>query len=42
MEHFTLEESQPSLKTLNLIRQVAHAYRTIDLGNGRTGVYCLN
>ncbi len=41
MEYFTHEESQPSLKTLNLIRQIAHSYRAIKI-NGRTEVYCLN
>ncbi len=41
MGYFTQEEKQPSLKTLNLIRQIAYTYRTIKL-NGRTEVYCLN
>ncbi len=41
MGYFTQEESKPSLKTLNLIRQIAYTYRAIKL-NGRTEVYCLN
>ncbi len=42
MEHFTLEEAQPSLKTLNFIRQIAYTYRTVQLDNGTTETYCLN
>jgi len=41
MQHFTLEESNPSKKTLNIIRQIAYTYRIMKMG-GRNEVYCLN
>lgn len=41
MKYFTHEETTPSEKTLNLIKQIAHTYRVIKL-NGRTEVYCMN
>lgn len=41
MKHFTLEEAQPSKKTLDLIRAIAYTYRVINL-NGRMTPYCLN
>ena len=41
MKIFTHEETEPSPRTLNFIREFAHTYRVIDL-SGRHGVYCLN
>jgi hypothetical protein len=41
MTYFTSEESRPSEKTLNLIRQIAYTYRVMKL-NGHNEVYCLN
>ena len=41
MLYFTQEELKPSENTLNLIRQIAHTYRTVQV-NGRREVYCLN
>lgn len=41
MKLFTLEESQPSQKTLNMIRQIAYTYRVIQV-NGKNEAYCLN
>ncbi|MDD7596649.1 MAG: hypothetical protein SPJ90_06265 [Prevotella sp.] len=41
MKYFTREELNPSEATLNLIRQLAHTYRVIDINNKKTS-YCLN
>ena len=41
MKHFTQEELNPSVRTLNIIRQIAYTYRVIKV-NGRKEVYCLN
>jgi len=40
MQYFTSEEN-PSEKTLNIIRQIAHTYRVVE-NNGSTYSYCLN
>jgi hypothetical protein len=40
MQYFTSEEN-PSEKTLNIIRQIAHTYRVVK-SNGNTYSYCLN
>ncbi|SET10287.1 hypothetical protein [Prevotella sp. kh1p2] len=41
MKYFTPEEMKPSEQTLNLIRQIAHTYRVVNI-NGRNESYCLN
>ena len=41
MKHFTPEDTNPSSKTLNIIRQIAYTYRIIKM-NGKNEVYCLN
>ena len=41
MQHFTLEELNPSERTLNIIRQIAHTYRSFAL-KGERYSYCLN
>lgn len=41
MKHFTLEEKNPSNKTLNFIRQIAYTYRVMKM-NGQNEIYCLN
>ena len=41
MQYFTQEELKPSEHVLNIIRQIAYSYRTINV-NGRTEVFCLN
>ncbi len=38
---FTLEELRPSEKTLNLIRQIAHGYRPINI-KGTDIYFCIN
>lgn len=43
MEHSTQQdESNPSIATLEIIRQIAHTYRTLQLSNGGVVAYCLN
>lgn len=37
----TLEEFQPKEKTLNLIRQIAYTYRSLNF-RGEEDFYCLN
>lgn len=41
MKHFTPDDCKPSIKTLNIIRQIAYTYRLIKM-NGKNEVYCLN
>lgn len=41
MQYFTPEELNPSERTLNIIRQIAHTYRVVK-DNGNTLSYCLN
>lgn len=41
MKYFTPEDLRPSENTLNIIRQIAHTYRTFTT-NGRQQSYCLN
>ncbi len=42
MTHFfTSEESRPSEKTINFIKQIAYTYRAIKM-NGRYEAFCLN
>ena len=41
IEVFTHEETTPSETTLNIIRQIAHTYRTLKV-NGKQHTYCLN
>ncbi len=41
MKYFTQEEKKPSIKTLNIIRQIAYTYRVIKM-NGHNEAYCLN
>ena len=41
MNYFTSEELKPSEQTLNLIRQIAHCYKSIQV-NGQRCTYCLN
>lgn len=41
MMYFTYEDLNPSEQTLNLIRQIAYTYRTVDI-NGKVESYCLN
>jgi len=41
MKHFTQEEFKPSEKTLEFIRQVAYAYRSMKI-NGKSEGYGLN
>jgi hypothetical protein len=41
MNFFIPEEASPSEQTLNLIRQIAHNYRVLQM-NGSTVSYCLN
>ncbi|WP_255416448.1 hypothetical protein [Prevotella sp. OH937_COT-195] len=41
MKFFTTEEMKPSEQTLNLIRQIAYAYRVFN-NNGKSQFYCLN
>ena len=41
MKYFTPNELNPSEKTLNIIRQIAHTYRAIRMEN-ITKTYCLN
>lgn len=41
MKYFTPEDSNPSEKTLNIIRQIAHSYRVITI-DGKKKVFCLN
>jgi len=41
MKIFTHEETEPSTRTLNFIREFAHTYRVIELG-GHPVSYCLN
>ena len=40
MHYFTSDEN-PSEKTLNIIRQIAHTYRVVK-SNGNNYSYCLN
>jgi len=41
MKFFTPEETEPSKKTLNLIRQIAYSYRVVH-ANGKDVAYCIN
>ena len=41
MKYFTPEELTPSEKTLNMIRQIAHCYKSIQV-NGQRYTICLN
>lgn len=41
MAYFTPEEVLPSPSTIALIRQIAHSYRVIKIGNKMVGV-CVN
>ena len=41
MKHFTQEEKKPSIKTLNILRQIAYTSRVIKM-NGQNEAYCLN
>jgi hypothetical protein len=41
MKIFTLEETDPSPRTLSFIREFARTCRVIEM-NGHTGIYCLN
>ena len=41
MKYFTPEELKPSEKTLNMIRQIAHCYKSIQV-NGQRYIVCLN
>lgn len=41
MKYFTLEETNPSETTLNIIRQIAYTYRVLKMG-GNNMPYCLN
>ncbi|MDD6854439.1 MULTISPECIES: hypothetical protein [Prevotella] len=41
IHNFTNEDFNPSERTLNLIRQIAYTYRTVEI-NGRKEAYCLN
>ena len=41
MKIFTHEETEPSTKTLNFIREFARTYRVIEMGCRHTS-YCLN
>lgn len=41
MKHFTLEEAQPSKRTLDIIRAIAYTYRVINV-NGKKYGYCIN
>lgn len=41
MKYFTPEDFNPSERTLNIIRQIAYTYRTVEM-NGRVESYCLN
>lgn len=39
---FTHEEMNPREKTLEMIRQIAHTYRTMRMSNGMSAAVCLN
>ena len=41
MKYFTQNESLPSEKTLQIIRQIAYTYRVIKV-NGKNEAFCLN
>lgn len=41
MNNSTHEDTNPSDKTLNFIRQIAYTYRTVRI-NGKIESYCLN
>ena len=41
MKYFTQNETSPSEKTLQIIRQIAYTYRVIKV-NGKNEVFCLN
>ncbi len=41
MKYFTPEELKPSEKTLNMIRQIAHCCKSIQV-NGQRYTICLN
>jgi hypothetical protein len=41
MKYFTPDEKKPSERTLNIIRQIARAYRVMKC-DGETKVLCLN
>ena len=41
MKIFTLEETEPSPRTLNFIREFARTCRVIEM-NGESCIYCLN
>jgi hypothetical protein len=41
MKYFTHEELSPSETTLNIIRQIAYTYRTVN-GGSQPASYCMN
>ncbi len=42
MKHiFTSEETRPSERTINIIKQIAYTYRAIKM-NGKYEAFCLN
>lgn len=42
MKHFTQKSLNPAAKTIELIKQFAHTYRTVRLPDGSFMSYCLN
>lgn len=42
MTYFTPERLNPSERTIELIKQIAHTYRVIKMADGTQMPYCLN
>ncbi len=42
MKHFTYESLNPSEKTLEIIKQIAHSCRSVKLKDGSRIMFCVN